>query len=523
MAFPLLPGPCVRSRGHSRRALSVSLPLLLLAALALFYPGAAAAAASKKKILSFGMTRSGSDSTAIAHPNHQRRVLHHVPTFKDFSKMKYQNDGVFYTHISLGGAAKEQQPFSAILDTGSSTIAVPCGGCTKCGDHHAQFDIHKSSTAKEQRTRYVQCYAEGSCNVGQNVVDNICFGSDCPVAESAPISFGCCNQYSPMFQAQTADGIIGVGPGSNLVKHLHDLHKLDSYEFAICLDNNDGRFSVGGYSEALHTGPMQWTTLGVSPEGHYQNFVGSIGATGGPKVTLPEDERETLFDSGTTYTYVTQHIFQEFQEIFRGACKGNGKCDGNEDKAASGAQKLLACYDRLTPAQKKTFPTLELTFAKGMVHKVTPDMYFFNTAGKTCIGIFDDPQDTFTLGANFMRGHDIVYNLGEKKMGVAKSTCQKLPAHNAEDGGTIQQQQASSDETLGVAKGLVSTGSAPWLLVGVAAAALLAAVGAAVLRKRRMDAVEDQFLRYAELPGSAVATKAGPGNGEYEYMPPDMP
>jgi poly(3-hydroxybutyrate) depolymerase len=61
------------------------------------------------------------------------------------------------------------------------------------------------------------------------------------------------------------------------------------------------------------------------------------------------------------------------------------------------------------------------------------------------------------------------------------------------------------------------------LLVGVAAAAALLPMvgGAAVLRKRRMDAVEenmdaveDQFLQYTELPGSAVATEAGPGNGE---------
>ena len=61
------------------------------------------------------------------------------------------------------------------------------------------------------------------------------------------------------------------------------------------------------------------------------------------------------------------------------------------------------------------------------------------------------------------------------------------------------------------------------LLVGVAAAAALLAMvgGAAVLRKRRMDAVEenmdaveDQFLQYTELPDSAVATEAGPGNGE---------
>ena len=57
------------------------------------------------------------------------------------------------------------------------------------------------------------------------------------------------------------------------------------------------------------------------------------------------------------------------------------------------------------------------------------------------------------------------------------------------------------------------------LLVGVAAAALLVAVGAAVLWKRRMDAVEDQVPQFTELPGSAATTKAGPSK---EYMPPEM-
>ena len=37
-----------------------------------------------------------------------------------------------------------------------------------------------------------------------------------------------------------------------------------------------------------------------------------------------------------------------------------------------------------------------------------------------------------------------------------------------------------------------------------------------------MDAVEDQVPQFTELPGSAAAAKAGPSNGEDEYMPPEV-
>ena len=75
MAFPLR--PCVNHRGHSsqRRAL---LPLLLVAfaALALLHP----AVATKRRVLSFGMKRSGSDSSALVHANHKRQSNNSIST-----------------------------------------------------------------------------------------------------------------------------------------------------------------------------------------------------------------------------------------------------------------------------------------------------------------------------------------------------------------------------------------------------------------------------------------------------------
>jgi hypothetical protein len=366
----------------------------------------------------------------------RHRFLHHVPTFKDFSTIKYQNDGVFYTYITLGGVEGKQQTFSAILDTGSRTIAIPCKNCNdRCGSEHNQYDISLSPTAKiVDEHGYSQCYAEGSCNRGQLMMDNICFGQACPVIESAQISFGCCNEYSRLFKMQLADGIIGIGPGSNLIKHLHDVHKLETYVFAICVDKDNGRFSVGGYAEKLHEGEIQWTTLS-SNFGHYTNFVQSIEVVGGKTAIFEEGDQDTLIDSGTTYTYLPGSKFEKLKTIFETACKENGKCNGaTEPNPNYSKEKSLGCYVNLSSDMKKTFPTLTFNFVQGVEYKVTPDMYFFRaTKNVTCIGVFDDGDkfNMITLGANLMDGHDIIFDIEENRLGIVKSNCESLPQHVA--------------------------------------------------------------------------------------------
>ena len=126
-------------------------------------------ASTTKSFISFKMERKhnfefvGRSHHVIFVRDLQRhRFLHHVPTFKDFSTIKYQNDGVFYTYITLGGVEGKQQTFSAILDTGSRTIAIPCKNCNdRCGSEHNQYDISLSPTAKiVDEHGYSQCYAK---------------------------------------------------------------------------------------------------------------------------------------------------------------------------------------------------------------------------------------------------------------------------------------------------------------------------------------------------------------------------
>ena len=166
--------------------------------LSTWYCSATALSEPTKKTLKFAMKRRKTDR--------RRRRL--GSAFKDFPTLWREDDGAYSTEIRIGGA--KQQTFSAIVDTASSTIAVPCEQCTNCGSQHRRFVPSGSSTVKETGKTYAQCYGEGSCNFGKILADKVCIGSDCPPSEAATVNFGCLRR-SDLISVQKADGIIGIG------------------------------------------------------------------------------------------------------------------------------------------------------------------------------------------------------------------------------------------------------------------------------------------------------------------------
>ena len=169
--------------------------------------------------------------------------------YKEMASVTKEDDGVYFTTICIGGT----QCFTVIVDTGSSTIAVPCKGCN-CGSAHHYFASSDSKTVSDTGRTYSQCYGEGSCNRGKLLEDFICFGKDCPADEAVKHAFGCCSTFSYNFPIQNADGIVGISPsGRTLVKDLAVHHKLDENEFALCFGVNGGELTVGGFDESLVT------------------------------------------------------------------------------------------------------------------------------------------------------------------------------------------------------------------------------------------------------------------------------
>ena len=109
---------------------------------------------------------------------------------------------VFYANAWVG---TPPQLTTAIADTGSALMAVPCSDCTQCGSHMDQppIDMSLSSTAaRVPGGAFSQHYAEGDGISGDLWTDVVYLGAPGGVAEGSnayysqdrvgvPFKFGC--------------------------------------------------------------------------------------------------------------------------------------------------------------------------------------------------------------------------------------------------------------------------------------------------------------------------------------------
>ena len=269
----------------------------------------------------------------LAHEKRHSRRLSGVVEFADITR---EPDGVYYTKLRIG---TPPQLFTVIADTGSSTIAVPCKGCS-CGQHN-HFDRDKSSTDVDQGRHYSQCYGEGSCNSGYTLKDKMCFGASCPSTETVSHDFGCCTTFAPAFKEQVADGIVGFAHSNTLVKTMQDKHKLEHHIFSMCLGESKGTLNVGGYRKDRLMEKVHWVSY--SSRGVFYYIQTSSVHIGGRAVS--SGKWKPMVDSGTTYSFVTSRIFNSWKRVITEFCEdAPANC-----KAASGNMPSgTASIDRRT-------------------------------------------------------------------------------------------------------------------------------------------------------------------------------
>jgi len=337
---------------------------------------------------------------------------------------------VYYATLRIG--TPTPQSFTVIVDTGSATIAIPCKGCSACGSSHSQFDASLSSSASNTGGSYSQCYAEGSCNRGSVINDKMCLGESCALNEMISHDFGCCTTYARAFQQQQADGIIGFGGTSQtLITALREHHNLDSNEFAICLSEEGGKLTIGGYSRSILREPIQWTGGEDLNAYYHMTFRSvSVGEEDSHEVSI---DRSALIDSGTSFTYVPSNVHENMKSAFHAVCSSSSnRCKGFANPSSALAmdrRDSIACYEPpagINPTDANwlsTFPNIEFVVKNsGAKMCIPPDDYFFVSRGRAvCVGIFSDGQ--FIFGANLMQNFNFIFDADNSRIGFARAKC----------------------------------------------------------------------------------------------------
>jgi len=342
----------------------------------------------------------------------------------------------YYGEVSIG---TPPQPFRVIFDTGSGHLLVPSAKCDSAAcAKHRRFWENKSSTvipiawADEPRKRaesdtdrdtQVINFAMGDC-VGQYARDRVCLGKACADADFVTMT----EESDDPFKNAEWDGILGLGQSLT-----------DAEEFNV--------FGVltGNATPPLHR-PVFSVYLGRRVEDEAEITFG--------------DYSESRMASGLSWVNVSQEGYWQFQFTdFTvngkpvGLCKKYGQraCQGVLDTGSSLMMGPKADLDALVSllhfgnsteincTKESSFPKLGFVIG-GETFDMEPDDYMDRSrmAGAPdgvdrCWAHLMPIGDTgrgpiFVLGMPFMRAFYTVYDMRNKRIGIAKAKHERSSA-----------------------------------------------------------------------------------------------
>jgi len=382
----------------------------------------------------------------------------------------YRGYGTHYVDLWVGTPIPQRQ--TVIVDTGSSITAFPCKGCRHCGfddkEYHldSYFDPTLSQTFQKlscKKCKLGRCNQDDeTCQIGLNYVE----GSSWQAYEALDlvytggthnqtttnqqlqqnatstnpfqtrIHFGCQMSVTGLFRTQLADGIMGMTKHKSSFWHqMYTEGKISHKQFALCLLNervasrdgtHAGVMTLGGSDTRLHKSQMIYAEESQSPKENYHVYIekiylsllwNSTTISMQSMIEIPLSEKKlitAMIDSGTTDTYFSSAITKPFR---------------NEWRNLMGFD-----YDSFLPAEEQhRFPTIVLQL-RGMSSNssilvgIPPLNYVSSSTKKKRLEthVHLGSGSTITLGANFMSGYDILFDIEKNRIGFAPSDCQLL-------------------------------------------------------------------------------------------------
>lgn len=399
----------------------------------------------------------------------------------------YQGYGAYYIDLYLGSPPQRQTvlvdtgseniaiPCSGCQDCGNahtdrpfdpsssaSFVKLNCsdclsGKCSKSGDkcEVGSSYVEGSSWSGYEAQDFV--YAGGrhdqALDIHQdfNDSDDAFSGTDPnnAIKYRFPLKFTCMEKNEGEFQKQKADGIMGLNmKNASLWMQMWNGGNLAKRQFSICLrrypfssllkqDRPVGIMTLGGTDERLNRSPMvfmKMTEKHKRKDGFYHVRISKIylSTEGGQRLggsnpdidftnaMLLEDDKLLLnkdgvvVDSGTTDTILTKDL----KPIFDRAWQAITGMDFPDQ------------YIELSANQLKSWPTIifqmKSSTSNDALIAFPPSSYMsldFSTGRYKPTLWFHDKYGTSILGSNFMRSHNVLFDVENGRIGMAESDC----------------------------------------------------------------------------------------------------
>lgn len=253
---------------------------------------------------------------------------------------------------------------------------------------------------------------------------------------AVPMTFGCQTSEKGLIATQFADGIMGLSNRvDNIITKMYHAGSIPNHAFSLCLTRSNGVLSMGGTS-SLSNNSEQYIDRGIQRPIHLEEMrtvpiskhhgyysiqivdfhVGNFTiASTDQIISIFNNGKGTIVDSGTTDTYLPKQIAKKFQNAW---LQINKKPHSNS-------------RSRYTYAEYNKLPNITLTLENGYRWTIQPDQYMedtnssldWNQSKEFYNRIYLDEPNGAVLGANAMFNHDILFDLENKMIGVAASNC----------------------------------------------------------------------------------------------------
>jgi len=359
-----------------------------------------------------------------------------------------------------------------VFDESLSTTYGPTT-CTKnkeCVSYH--------SSCKTKNCHITQAYSEGSRWDAVEAIDSCYIGGphEQPLIKdynSNPLNpkhashyafnltFGCQYEVTGLFESQLADGILGMNNGMMPYwQQMSDAGKLQEEMFSLCFARQPtaeregteaGALSFGGYDPKLHETHMVYTS-GAS-DGRERQWSVKIrkiflrdGAAGESvkstkkKVKTVEvkfdNQLQGIVDSGTTDSFLPSIIAESFKDAYEQMTGQEYVPDEPMSLRTEDLEKMPTVILQLVSSSgdnsDKDYKTPGLagkadeTNPYDVMLAIPPSHYMeYDDEADTYSARLhlDKSGESFTLGANAMMGHDVLFDLENDRIGWAESSC----------------------------------------------------------------------------------------------------
>lgn len=418
---------------------------------------------------------------AAATPNPQLSLPE--DPFDEEVDQLFQGYGTHYVDLWVGSPKAQRQ--TVIVDTGSSVTAFPCSQCHQCGQgYHVDNAYNETASSSFRPISCGSCqlgscvpgggvetcdihvaYQEGSSWLAFEAVDVAYSGGlhDRMTTEKPfEFHFGCQTQLTGLFQTQLEGGIMGMDlDGPSYWKQMFKNGRIEEPMFSLCFSRQPvvsrtgtqaGAMTMGGTDTRLHTTPMVYAAQTNTGAGWYVVRIRKMylrSGSGGERVTPvgPADvvlvdttepilngNGNVIVDSGTTDTFLPRSLSAPFHEAWTKVT--GGKTFNNNAIELSDAQ-LLALPTVLIQLQAWSGEQPSNGTAPGHAGNLDPEhptdivvafppthyMEYSKKSSKYTARLYFEEPIGGVLGANFMMGHDILFDIKNHRLGFAESDC----------------------------------------------------------------------------------------------------